>query len=110
MKHLTKILYAIGAIIFLTALIIIGIAIVNKESTLRWVGIGIGLFSGIIVAVAFAMDFRKTMMIAETAGDQFTVMSKARLISLLDKHNIEYEEGRERSYYLTICRDNFERN
>ncbi len=108
LKLISKILYCIGIPFFSTAIIIAGLSTYFSWSTTQIVFICLSFTGAILIAIAFFIDFRQTMILKETAGDKFTLMSKAKLISILDKHEIEYEEGKGREYYLFLVRENFE--
>ncbi len=107
--NIGKILYWIGIPVFLVAILLTGIAMSIDNQTLRIIGITFAFAGGATIGVAFAFDFRKTMIVSETQGDEFTLMSKEKLIALLDSAEIEYEEGKGREYYLYLVRENVQK-
>ncbi len=109
MKYLNKILYLVGVIIFVSAIFTIYFAIKSSNNTTWFIGVTFSLIGGAFIGAGFILDFKETMLTKETAGDQFSLMTKGRLIELLDKNNIPYEENKGREYYLYLVRENFEK-
>ncbi len=106
-KHLSKILYLLGIVIFLSSIIMFVVSL-NTESLDRWVCILIGFIGFGFIMSGFVIDFTKTMLLSPTAGGSISLMNKAQLIELLEKNGIEFEEGREKEYYVFLVKENFE--
>lgn len=62
--------------------------------------------SSVLFISAFIVDSIEVMIFKKTSGDRFTLLSKQKLIEILDKNNIEYKKDEPRAYYLTIIREN----
>ncbi len=108
-KKIGKILYWIGIPTFLMAILLTAVAFSIDSQVVRIIGITLAFVGGATIGVAFAFDFRETMIIKETQGDEFTLMSKEKLIELLDSAGIEYEEDKGREYYLYLVRENVQK-
>ncbi len=71
----------------------------------RYTGIGIAFVSFVMIMITFLIDFRTTMIVNETAGDEYSLLGAEKLKKILDSRGIEYEEGKGREYYLYLVRE-----
>ncbi len=106
MKKLSKILYIVGILTILIAFIMNVIVIYSDVSFLFKLFSYITMFIGFfIILIAFIIDFRLTMILKETSGDRFTLMSKESIKKELTSMGVKYDEDRAREYYLYVIRD-----
>lgn len=102
-KVLKIIFWTLAFAVLLTGfvLFIVGLSI---DSFDKKIGLIVMVSSSILFICAFLIDAYKVMVLTPTAGDKFTLMSKGELIALLEKYDVEYEEGHPKAYYQTLIR------
>lgn len=109
MKHLSKILYATGIATTILGFIFVAIAVYGDVPDLQLPGYVLIFLSGAQLVVAFAWDFRQTMLLSETSGDRYNLMSKLALFEEAEQRGLNPKDGKPREYYMTLLREEDER-
>lgn len=101
----------INKYIYITAMIILllGVSFVISASfgveELRLTGYITIMLSSLLFIIAFLLDFRKTMILSETAGDQYTLMTKEKVIKIAQQRGIEIKKNAKKDYYVFLLRE-----
>ncbi len=105
MKKARIILYLIGIILILLGIGFVLLAAFGGMEGMRIPGYIFIAISWPELIVAFALDFRETMMISETSGDRYTIMSRLSLYEEAVRRGLEPDDNKTREYYVTLLRD-----
>lgn len=100
-----RILWALFLVVFIIGIILLIIYLAGDNS-LKVPAISLLVISVILVLAAFMVDGVNTMVYSETAGDEYTLYSKDKIIKLLEKRGVDFEKGQPKAYYLTKIREN----
>ncbi len=102
-KYWKVITFAIGFTILLSGLFTVTFS--SGDKTTRIIGMSLSFIGMVIIMISFFLDFKNVMVDNETEGDEYTLMSKQKLMLLLDNVGVEYETNRTKSYYVDLVRE-----
>ncbi len=102
-KYWKLIAFTIGFIILLSGLFTVAFS--NGDKSIRLIGMILSFIGMLIIMISFFLDFKNVMVDNETQGDEYTLMSKEKIMKLLDSVDVEYDEDRTKSYYVDLIRE-----